>query len=170
MTAPSIRHRVRGCAPDDIPQIREIYNHYIAHTTITFEEELLEVAQMQARIEACTRRYPWLVSLDEQGRVAGYAYASRWKERAAYRHTAETTVYVRDGHAGQGHGRVLYDALLVALKDRGCHVALGCIAIPNEASVALHERFGFEKVAHFTEVGFKHGRWLDVGYWQKRLA
>lgn len=163
-------HLIRPCIPADIPQICGIYNHYIAHTTITFEEETLQVAQMQARIEACMASYPWLVSVDEHGRVAAYAYAGKWKERASYRHTAETTVYVRDGWAGQGHGGALYEALLAALKDKGCHIALGCIAIPNDASVALHERFGFEKVAHFNEVGFKHGRWLDVGYWQKRLG
>jgi phosphinothricin acetyltransferase len=122
---------------------------------------------MQVRIEACTKLYPWLVALDGDGMVVGYSYAIKWKERVAYRHTAEATVYLRDGHVGRGHGRALYAALLQALDARGCHVVLGCIAIPNEASVALHERMGFRKVAHFNEVGFKHGRWLDVGYWQR---
>ena len=157
---------IRPCAPGDIPQICEIYNHYIRHTTITFEEEPLDVARMQARIEAYTQLYPWLVAIDG-GQVVGYAYASKWKERAAYRHTAEATVYLREGCVGRGYGRALYTALLAELDARGCHVVLGCIAIPNEASVALHERMGFRKVAHFNEVGFKHGQWLDVGYWQR---
>jgi L-amino acid N-acyltransferase YncA len=160
---------IRACQPDDIPQICEIYNHFIRHTTVTFEETPLEVPQMQARIDACVKLYPWLVCVGNEGTVAGYAYAARWKERAAYRRTAESTVYVRDGQSRKGVGGALYESLLASLAAQGCHVVLGCIAIPNDASVALHERFGFQKVAHFSEVGFKHGRWLDVGYWQKRL-
>jgi L-amino acid N-acyltransferase YncA len=158
--------QIRPCRPEDISHICEIYNHYIRHTTITFEEEPLEPAQMHSRVAAYARQFPWLVGIDD-GDVIGYAYASKWKERAAYRHTAESTIYLKEGQAGKGHGRALYAALLEELDAQGCHVVLGCIAIPNEASVGLHERMGFQKVAHFHEVGFKHGRWLDVGYWQR---
>ena len=157
--------QVRPVEPADAAAICDIYNHYIEHTTITFEEVLLTPGEMAARIEACTTSYPWLVCVDECA-VVGYAYAGRWKERAAYRHTAEATVYVKAGHARRGCGQALYAALLPAAFERGCHVLLGCIALPNESSVALHERFGFRKVAHFTEVGRKFGRWIDVGYWQ----
>ncbi|MFT3859302.1 MAG: GNAT family N-acetyltransferase [Aquabacterium sp.] len=158
--------QIRPCRPEDIPQICEIYNHYIRQTTITFEETPLELPQMASRVATYARQYPWLVGVagDE---IVGYAYATKWKERAAYRHTVESTIYLRDGHGGQGHGRALYQALLAELDELGCHVVLGCIAIPNDASIGLHERLGFRKVAHFNEVGFKHGRWLDVGYWQR---
>jgi len=161
--------QVRSCVPADAAAIGDIYNHYIEHTTITFEERSLETAQMQARIEAGMRAYPWLVCCDG-GEIVGYAYAGRWRERAAYRHTAESTVYVRESLAGKGYGKALYSALLETLEGQGCHVVLGCIALPGEASVRLHEHFGFSKVAHFSEVGRKFDRWLDVGYWQKTLT
>src|SRR5690606_29172914 len=106
---------IRPARAHDIPQIQEIYNHYIRHTTITFEEEALTLAQMQARVEAVTQRLPWLVGT-EGDQVLGYAYANRWKERAAYRHTVEATIYLRDGCGGQGRGRALYGALLGKLE------------------------------------------------------
>lgn len=168
MTETTKEHQVqvRPVQPEDAAAICDIYNHYIEHTAITFEEVRLAPDEMAARIEACTRAYPWLVCMDG-GQVVGYAYASKWKERVAYRHTAEATVYLRAGHSGRGFGQALYAALLPAVFERGYHVLLGCIALPNDASVALHERFGFRKVAHFTEVGRKFGQWIDVGYWQR---
>lgn len=157
---------IRACEPKDIPQICEIYNYYISHTVITFEEIPLTVTEMSARIESYTKLHPWLVC-EVDGSVVGYAYASKWKERSAYKNTAEVTVYIKNGLAGQGYGKALYSALLDKLKVLGGHVVLGCIALPNETSVGLHEYFGFKKVAHFTEVGCKFNRWVDVGYWQK---
>ena len=156
---------IEPCQPDDVAAVCEIYNHYIEHSTITFEEQTLSVTEMGSRIAAVQTLYPWLVCRDK-GRVVGYAYASRWKERAAYRHTAESTIYLKDGHGGRGIGKALYARLLDALARQDCHVILGCIALPNESSVALHESLGFTKVAHFSEVGRKFHRWLDVGYWQ----
>jgi L-amino acid N-acyltransferase YncA len=161
---------IRSVTPADAPAIAAIYNHYIAHTSVTFEETLLSDADMLARIEALTRQHPWLVSVNENGAVQGYAYASPWKTRSAYRHTAEVTVYLHHDAARQGLGRALYTALLAELAQGGYHVALACIALPHEASVGLHEAMGFQKVAHFTEVGRKFDRWLDVGYWQKQLT
>lgn len=157
--------QIRDCEPQDAEHICDIYNHYIQHTTITFEEHPLSVVEMQARVDHHTQRYPWLVCVDE-GQVVGYAYASKWKERAAYRHTAEATVYVRASQERKGHGKALYAALLSELAHRQCHVVLGCIALPNAQSVGLHEHFGFKKVAHFSEVGRKFDQWLDIGYWQ----
>jgi L-amino acid N-acyltransferase YncA len=160
---------IRPVQSGDEAAIVEIYNHYISHTTITFEEAPLSAPEMRARIDACTKRYPWLVCVaadGDPGQVVGYAYASLWRERAAYRHTAEATVYVRDGLAGRGHGKALYEALLADLFAADCHVVLGCIALPNAASVGLHEHMGFKQVAHFPEVGRKFDQWLDVGYWQ----
>jgi phosphinothricin acetyltransferase len=160
---------VRACESEDIAAICAIYNHFIKNTTITFEEEALAVVDMRARIEAYQKIYPWLVGC-HQGSVVGYAYATRWKERTAYRNTAESTIYVKPDAAGNGYGKALYSALLESLFKTGCHVVLGCIALPNDASVGLHESFGFRKVAHFSEVGRKFGQWLDVGYWQLQLS
>jgi len=159
---------VRVCESKDIAEISAIYNHFIKNTTITFEEEVLSEADMQVRVEAYQKRYPWLVVCD-QGSVVGYAYATRWKERTAYRNTAESTIYLKPGAAGNGYGKAIYSSLLASLSTMKCHVVLGCIALPNEASVGLHESFGFRKVAHFSEVGCKFGQWLDVGYWQLKL-
>lgn len=161
MPAMHTRHFQAG----DETVIVDIYNHYIQHTTITFEETPLSALEMRDRIDACTQKYPWLVC-EVDGQVMGYAYATAWKARAAYRHTVEATVYVREGCAGQGIGKALYTALLAALFEQGCHVVLGCIALPNAASVGLHEHMGFKQVAHFPEVGRKFEQWLDVGYWQ----
>jgi L-amino acid N-acyltransferase YncA len=115
---------VRPFQPGDETAIAEIYKHYISHTTITFEEVPLSPQEMRTRIEACTQRYPWWVCESHAGQIVGYAYATAWKTRAAYRHTAESTVYVREGWGGQGIGTALYQALLPSLKEAGCHMVL----------------------------------------------
>ncbi|HEX8606942.1 MAG TPA: GNAT family N-acetyltransferase [Pseudoduganella sp.] len=112
---------------------------------------------------------PWLVLETAGGVVAGYAYATRWRVRHAYRFSVETTVYLAHDSTGKGYGTALYTALLQRLREAGCHLAIGGIALPNEASVALHERLGYRKVAHFGEVGRKFDRWIDVGYWELKL-
>ena len=160
---------MRPAVAGDSTSIAEIYNHYVATTVITFEEEPVTAMEMARRIEgAGSAALPWLVA-EREGKVAGYAYASPWKARSAYRFSAEVTVYVHPGSARLGIGRRLYEQLLAALEARGIHSAFGLIALPNEASVALHERLGFVKVAHLREVGLKFGRWIDVGYWQRIL-
>jgi L-amino acid N-acyltransferase YncA len=160
--------QTRPCTINDIPAICAIYNYYIEHTVITFEEDPVTIAQMQERITTYTQLYPWLVC-EDAGEVVGYAYASKWKERSAYKHTAEVTVYLRYDATQKGYGTALYTELIAQLKTKGCHVLLGCLAIPNEPSARLHDRFGFKQIAHFTEVGRKFERWVDVGYWQKVL-
>jgi L-amino acid N-acyltransferase YncA len=160
---------IRACEGKDTPEICEIYNYYIANTVITFEENPLSLADMSARIEAYTELYPWLVC-EVEGVVVGYAYATKWKERAAYKNSLEVTVYLEHTQGEKGYGKALYSVLFESLKEIGCHVLLGGIALPNEASIGLHEYFGFKKVAHFPEVGFKLGRWVDVGYWQKIIS
>ena len=103
-------------------------------------------------------------------RLVGFAYAGRWHERSAYRHTVETSIYLDPARVGKGLGTRLYSALIDRLRARGdLHAAIGGIALPNKASVSLHERLGFEKTAHYREIGFKQGRWIDVGYWQRIL-
>lgn len=160
---------IRAVVADDAGGIAEIYNHYIATTVITFEEEPVSAPEMARRIgDVASASLPWLVA-ERDGKVAGYAYASQWKARSAYRFSVEVTVYVHPGSPRLGIGRRLYEELLRRLKARGIHAAFGVIALPNQASVTLHERLGFAKVAHLSEVGFKFGRWIDVGYWQLML-
>ena len=160
---------IRAAAADDPGAIAEIYNHYIATTVITFEEDPVSAREMARRIgNVASASLPWLVA-EREGQVAGYAYASQWKARSAYRFSVEITVYVHPGCPRLGIGRRLYEELLHRLKAQGIHAAFGVIALPNEASVALHERLGFAKAAHLREVGFKFGRWIDVGYWQLML-
>jgi L-amino acid N-acyltransferase YncA len=160
---------IRNATTADAASIADIYNHYVTNTVVTFEEEPVSPAEMAGRIEEVTSAsLPWLVA-ERGGRVLGYAYASQWKGRAAYRFTKEITVYVGQRALGQGLGSRLYTALFPILADRGIHTVLGGIALPNPASVALHEKFGLAKVAHLEEVGFKFGQWIDVGYWQRTL-
>lgn len=161
--------RIRTAVPADARVVAEIYNHYVLHTVVSFEEEPVSPTAMSERIEAAgVHSLPWLVA-ERNGEVAGYAYAIRWRARHAYRHSVEVSAYVAPERGGQGIGSALYGHLLPVLADGGIHAAMGGIVLPNQASVALHEKFGFHKVAHFREVGFKFGRWIDVGYWQRIL-
>ena len=157
---------IRPVAAEDAEAIARIYNYYIENTVITFEEERVTAQDMAARItEAEGLSLPWLVALVD-GTLAGYAYARKWRPRSAYRYSVETTIYLEHGHQGRGIGRSLYAALLPLVRQRGMHVAIGGVALPNDASIALHEKLGFERVATFRQVGFKHDRWVDVAYWQ----
>ncbi|MEO7579954.1 MAG: N-acetyltransferase family protein, partial [Massilia sp.] len=127
-------------------------------------------AEMARRIaDVGAAGLPWLLLEDADG-IAGYAYATKWRVRHAYRYSVETTVYLAPARAGGGLGTRLYQALLARLRGAGVHLAIGGIALPNPASVALHEKAGFVAAALFTEVGFKFDRWIDVGYWQIRLG
>lgn len=160
---------LRAATAGDAGALAGIYNHYILETVVTFEEAAIDAAEMQGRIaEVQGQNLPWLVA-EEQGVVLGYAYAGKWKGRCAYRYSVESTVYLAPGATGRGLGRQLYDALLAELKARGIHVVIGGIALPNAASVALHEACGFVPTGRFSEVGYKFQRWVDVGYWQKTL-
>ncbi|MBN1782365.1 N-acetyltransferase [bacterium] len=153
----------------DAGSIRDIYNHYVIHTAVTFQEAPLSVKDIENLLEVIRTRFPFLVAEDANG-ITGYAYASAWKQRSAYRFAAECTIYLRPGAGGRGTGTRLYSRLFDELEKLDLHALVGCIALPNPASVALHEKYGFVKVAHFKEVGFKFGRWIDVGYWEKVLG
>ncbi len=153
---------------EDAEALRDIYAPYVGNSAISFEEETPSPEEMRARIGRVSAAYPWLVC-EEAGRVIGYAYASKWKERAAYRFTAETTVYVAGGATGRGIGSLLLGGLVAELRRGDTHALIAVIALPNEPSVRLHERFGYRKAAHFHEVGRKFGRWIDVGYWERPL-
>lgn len=171
MTAPTTARdtRVRLATADDAPAVAAIYNHYVTETVVTFEEEPVSPSEMARRIgEVHAASLPWLVA-ERGGKVAGYAYASRWKARSGYRFSAEISVYLGPEHVGQRLGSTLYGHLFPLVTAWGAHAVMAGIALPNAASVALHEKLGMEKVAHFREVGFKHGRWIDVAYWQRIL-
>ena len=157
---------IRNCTPADAEQICAIYNYFIANTVITFEEEPVTPEVMAGRIDGYTQLFPWLVC-EVAGEIVGYAYATKWRERAAYRRSVEVTVYVKHDSGRMGYGKALYASLLALLEEMDCHLILAGIALPNPASVGLHEFFGFSKAAHFTQVGYKFGEWIDVGYWQK---
>ena len=157
---------VRAVTPADAGAVAAIYNHYVLQTVVTFEEEPITAAEISLRIdEVRTGSLPWFVA-ERAGAMAGYAYGSRWRTRSAYRFSSEVTVYLAPEQGRRGIGSALYAELLSALRGSGLHAAIGGIALPNDASVALHEKFGFKKVAHFEQTGFKFNRWIDVGYWQ----
>lgn len=156
---------VREVRAADAPRIAAIYNHYVRETIVTFEEETVADAEMARRIAETTATYPWLV-WEDGGEVLAYAYASSWKRRSAYRFAAESTIYAAPEATGRGIGSQLYPALIARMRTAGLHCAIGGISLPNPASVALHEKLGFVPIGRFREVGFKLGRWVDVGYWE----
>ena len=160
---------IRPVSHTDTLPIAEIYNYYIRETAVTFEEEEISADEIRARIQKVeSAGLPWLVAKQEE-KIAGYAYATKWKERSAYRYSAEISVYVAHDQHGKGWGTKLYEALFDELKNKEIHLVIGGITLPNTSSVALHQKFGMEKVAHFKEIGFKFGQWRDVGYWQRKL-
>jgi phosphinothricin acetyltransferase len=159
---------IRHFAPGDEQAIAAIYNHYIAHTTVTFEEDTLTVEQMRARIDSYCQHHPWLVC-EQGGEVVGYAYGAKFHARSAFRHTLEASVYLKPGCERQGLGRSLYEALIPMLAAQGCHTLVAVISLPHSGSVALHEALGFEASGRLQQVGFKFGQWLDIGYWTLRL-
>jgi phosphinothricin acetyltransferase len=159
---------IRMATHADAEAICAIYNHYVAHTIVTFEEQPVAPAEMQSRIAAVLEKLPWLV-FEGDGAITGYAYASPWKTRSGYRFAAESSIYLAPAQTGRGAGTALYANLLENLRARNVHCVIGGAALPNPASVALHEKLGFTKVAHFRENGFKFGRWIDVAYWQRLL-
>lgn len=160
---------IRPVEEGDAQAIADIYNHYIVNSTATFEEQVIESTEIVSRVQATIADdLPYVVA-EINGDIAGYAYASKWKGRCAYRYSVEVTVYLAPNSTGKGHGTRLYERLFSELIDRSYHIAIAGITLPNPGSVALHESFGMEKVAHFKEVGFKFGEWVDVGYWQNTL-
>lgn len=156
---------IRNATLDDIPALTKIYNYYIQETIITFEETPVTNSQFAARFSDIQAKYPFLVAVNGK-QIVGYAYASQWREKSAYQHAVESTVYLQTQSVGSGIGTLLYSHLLSTLKENNFKTALGCIALPNASSVGLHEKLGFKNVGHFESVGYKFNQWIDVGYWQ----
>jgi len=182
---------VRLATAGDAEECLAIYTPIVRNTTTSFELEPPTVEEMRERIVRTMERYLWLVcestdpvvtgtrrqtggkssekSGTDEGEIVGYAYATSFRPRPAYQWNVETTVYVREDSRGRGVGRALYTALFERLCEQGFRTALAAIALPNAASVAMHERFGFKAVGIFHSSGFKLGRWVDVGWWEKEI-
>ena len=160
---------LREATKADAAGIAEIYNYYILKTVATFEEQKVTTEDIEARLqEIKSLKLPWIVE-ESEGRILGYAYASRWKGRCAYRFSVEITIYLDPQTTNKGLGTLLYKSLFEKLRQLSYHVVIAGISLPNKASIALHEKFGMKKVGHFSEVGYKFSQWVDVGYWQGTL-
>ncbi len=160
---------IRLALPEDAAALAALYAPYVRDTAISFETEPPDAAEMAARMAAILPRYPWLV-VEQNGAIRGYAYASPHRARAAYRWSADVTVYVEQGAAGQGLGRTLYRHLIDILRAQRFRGLFAGIALPNAASVGLHEAMGFTPIGIYRRVGFKQGAWRDVGWWQLDLG
>ena len=159
---------IRPIEQSDIANVLAIYEYYIINSPATFEEEVPSLESFTERINTILEKYPYLV-YEEDGEILGYAYAGPFRTRIAYRFSTEVSVYIHKDHFGKGLGKALYGALLPIVKKQGFHTAIGGLTMPNEASVRLHEHFGFKKVAEFQDSGFKFGQWHNTGFWQLML-
>ena len=157
---------IRKVTLDDVCIICNIYNYYIENTVVTFETVPILEIEMQRRIEETFNTgYSFYVG-EINGKIIGYYYTHRWKERSAYSTTVEESIYLDKTETSKGYGTQLFEHLLHNIDKRKTHVLIGGICIPNESSVRLHEKFGFKQISHMKEIGRKFDQWRDVGYWQ----
>lgn len=163
-----MRVGIRLATLADAADILEIYAPIVRGTHVSFETVVPSEAQIADRITRTLRQYPWLVC-EIDAKLAGYAYASPFRSRAAYQWTAETTVYIHPNYQGRGVARALYNSLMAILREQGYRNAIGVIALPNDASVHAHEAIGFRKVGVIKSAGYKDGGWRDTGWWQLEL-
>ncbi len=163
--------RVRHAEPErDGAACAAIYAPFVDGSGVSFEDDAPTAQEMSARIATTSARFPWLVAHEDDGGVAGYAYASQHRDRAGYRWAVDVAVYVEPAFHGRGAGRMLYEALLDLVRRQGFRSACAGIALPNEASIGLHRALGFEEVGTYRDVGWKAGAWRDVAWWQLQLA
>lgn len=161
---------IRHADPDDAAGCLAIYGPFADDTPVSFEERAPSLAQFRRRIERVTRTHSFLVAVDTDGTIAGFAYAGVHRERPAYRWTAEVSVYLGAHHRGRGLGRALYEPLFALLQEQGYHMVLAGVTVPNPASVGLHRALGFEEVGVYRRVGWKAGAWRDVMWLARRLG
>ncbi|WP_455165637.1 N-acetyltransferase family protein [Streptococcus sp.] len=159
---------IRPVQLSDAAAIRVIYQPYVTETAITFEVDVPTVQEFESRITKTLTQFPYLVA-EVDGKVVGYAYASTYYARTAYDWTTELSIYVAKEARGQGIGSALYTALEEELQARGYLRFLACIAVPNEASLAMHEKRGYVQVAHFPKIGYKFNKWHDIIWMQKTI-
>lgn len=158
-------NRIRLATPDDSRGMLDIYSPYILNTSITFETEVPSVENFEERISSYLQNWPWLV-LETNGKIAGYAYASHYRERVAYQWSVECSVYVGDNFLRSGVASALYESLFEILKRQGFRNVYAVINLPNDRSVAFHEKCGFRHFATYEQVGYKLGQWKNVGWWR----
>jgi phosphinothricin acetyltransferase len=156
---------IRLARPTDADGILTIYSPYIANTSLTFETDIPSGNEFANRISSYIENWPWIICVVD-GQIAGYAYASRYRERVAYQWSVECSVYVHDDHQRSGIARALYTALFSILKKQGYRNVYAVINLPNERSVAFHENMGFQWFATYENVGYKLGQWKNVGWWR----
>ncbi|MFI1772191.1 GNAT family N-acetyltransferase [Thalassobellus citreus] len=159
---------IRKVHIDDAQELLNIYNYYVLNTVVTFDLEVSKLNSFTKKIIDIKTDFPFIV-YEEAGEILGYAYGSKFRPRPAYNYTVETTVYVKHGAHGKQIGTKLYKELLKQLKQSHFHTALGVLTVPNEPSIKLHEKFGFNQVAHLKEAGLKFGKWHDIGFWQLKF-
>ena len=159
---------IRTAVTEDANQVLEIYTPVVQNTAISFELNVPSIHEISKRIDTYTKSHEWIVA-EISGTVWGYAYATPHRSREAYKHSVETSVYIRDESREKGIGKKLYRELFSKLKDKGFHCAFAGIALPNAASEALHQSVGFKPIGIFEEIGFKHNTWHNVSWWQRRI-
>jgi len=159
---------IRPLDVNDAQQLLDIYNYYVLNTSVTFDIEVLTIENFKDKLNTIKSDYPFIV-FEEDNKILGYAYGSKFRPKTAYNYVVESTVYVKHTAHGKQIGTKLYAELLQQLKNINLHTVLGVLTIPNDASIKLHEKFGFEQVANLREVGFKFGEWQHVGIWQLKL-
>lgn len=160
--------QIRPVNLNDTKELVEIYAYYVLNTTITFEYDVPSIEEFTNRIQKITKKYPYLVAtIDSE--IVGYAYATAYKERAAYDWSVETTVYVKHDIHGNGIGKTLYTELEQALKNKHIVNMLACITFPNQKSIDFHTKFGFTTVGHFPKIGFKFNEWRDIVWMMKEI-
>ncbi len=162
--------KIRLATIEDSAWIAQIYAPYVTDSAVSFEAEPPDSAEIEERMMVGPGLYPWLAAEGEERGLAGYAYAAPFRSRHAYRFVVETSVYLRPEAQGRGIGRLLYAPLLGLLEAQGYTQAIAAIALPNDASVRLHEQLGFRHAGTYAQVGYKLGRWWDVSLWQRPLA
>ena len=159
---------IRQVELEDANILLQIYSHYVLNTSVSFEYDVPSLEEFKQRILKISQRYPYLVALKDH-EILGYAYATSYKERAAYNWSVETTVYVKETYQGIGVGKALYTHLEHALKEMNIVNMLACITYPNPKSIEFHTKFGFEQVGHFHKVGYKFNEWRDIIWMQKSI-
>ena len=159
---------VRSARPEDAATIAAIYAPYVLGGTVSFETDTPDARAIRTRMAASNGLYPWLVATDgeDDKAILAYAYATRFRDRPAYQYVVETSLYVAGAVQGRGVGRLLYEALIDTLRAQGFTQAIGVISLPNDQSIKTHEAVGFRRAGVYREIGFKLGRWIDVGFWQ----
>jgi L-amino acid N-acyltransferase YncA len=157
---------IRDAVTSDAKSIADIYNYYIKNTIITFETEEINTYELEKRISITLENYDWIIMQNENEEIIGYAYFNSFRPRAAYINSVESTIYLNKNEIGKGQGNILYKELIKRFNQSKYHVMIAGIALPNDPCIKLHNKLGFEKIAELKEIGYKFGKWINVGYWE----